>query len=270
VAFLEVPAAKAGCSDDALGVSRTMEIDASPGIRLGSMQYGRRLPLRRKEVVLTFDDGPLAGATPRVLEALAAECVKATFFMVGRMALSYPGLVREVAAAGHTIGTHSYSHPKYMKNLALASAARNIERGFEAVAAALGDSAEPAPFFRFPGLSRSSALDAYLLDRGLAVFSADIVGDDWRGISPSQILKRVLSRLERQGSGIILLHDIKQETADMLPRLLDELKARGYKIVHLVPKRGGTQLALRGGVYEDGEIREAAATQQTLGRAGPF
>ena len=248
----------AACSGDALGVSRTMEIDATPGIRLGSMQYGRRLPLRRKEVVLTFDDGPLSGATDRVLDALAEECVKATFFMVGTMARAFPALAREVEAAGHTIGTHSYSHPRHMKNLAVAAAERNIDRGFAAVAAALGEDAEPAPFFRFPGLSRNSALDAYLVARGIAVFSADIVGDDWRGISSSQILSRVLSRLERQGSGIILLHDIQRKTAYMLPLLLDELKARGYKIVHLVPKRGGTQMALRGAVYEAAETIETA------------
>lgn len=235
-----------------------MEIDAAPGIRLGSMQYGRRLPLKHKEVVLTFDDGPLVGSTHRVLRALADECVKATFFMVGSMARTYPALARKVGEAGHTIGTHSYSHPKYMRDLALAEAKANIEQGFKSVAAALGDSTDPAPFFRFPGLSRNSALDAYLIDRGVAVFSADIVGDDWRGITASQILHRTLHRLERQGSGIILLHDINLKTAAMLPRLLDRLKARGYKIVHLVPKRGGTQVALRGAVFEDGEAGETA------------
>lgn len=250
VAFLTVPAAMAGCSDNALGVSRTIEIDAGPGLLVGSMQYGRRLPLKPKEVVLTFDDGPLPGSTDRVLRALAKECVKATFFMVGRMARTYPALARRVEAAGHTIGTHSHSHPMHMKDLGFLTATRNIERGFRSVAAALGDGVEIAPFFRYPGLSRSAVLDAYLVANGIATFSADIVGDDWRDISSAQIKARVLRRLERQGSGIILLHDIKRKTANMLPGLLRELKARGYKIVHMVPRRGGFQVALRGAIYE--------------------
>ena len=257
VVIFGAQAAAAACGDDALGVSRIVEIDASPGLRVGSIQYGHPLPLRPKEVVLTFDDGPLAGSTGRVLDALAEECVKATFFLVGRMARAYPALARRIEAAGHTIAAHSHTHPYHMKNLPVETAKQDIERGFEAISAALGDNAEPAPFFRYPGLSRTAALDAYLVSRGVAIFSADVVGDDWQGIGAEQILDRVLRRLQRRNGGIVLLHDIKPATADMVPALLRQLKAGGYKIVHIVSKRGGVQVALRGGLYEAADAVDA-------------
>ncbi|MDP2619963.1 MAG: polysaccharide deacetylase family protein [Hyphomicrobiales bacterium] len=258
--FLSVPEAVAACRAKALGVSRTLEIDASPGLLVGSMHYGKRLALKPKEVVLTFDDGPLSGPTDRVLKALAAECVKATFFMVGLMADAYPALVRKVAAAGHTIATHSNTHPRGMTSLELAVAERDIERGFQRISAALGEASEPAPFFRYPGLAPSPALDTFLLGNGIATFSADIVGDDWHDISSSQILSRVLHRLDHQGRGIILLHDIKPRTALMIPRLLRALKSRGYKIVHLVPRREGFEVSLRSAVYKPDEDDAPAAS----------
>src|ERR1700686_2517425 len=96
---------------DALGTSRTIVVDPIEHPRLGTMQYRESLPLEDHEIVLTFDDGPLPPRSTRVLEILASECVKATYFMVGRMARSFPDLVRRIHEAGHTIGTHSQSHP---------------------------------------------------------------------------------------------------------------------------------------------------------------
>lgn len=241
-----VAPAAAACPPDTLGVSRTIAVDASPGLLIGSMQYRTPLPLGEREVVLTFDDGPLVGPTRQVLAALAQECVRATFFMVGRMALAFPDVVREVHAAGHTVATHSHSHPYRMKTIDPDLARADIERGFEDIAAVLPPGAEPAPFFRYPGLSRTDEIDAWLVSRGIAVFSADIVGDDWQEISGRAVLQRVLRRLERRGRGIILLHDIKPKTAAILPELLRELKARDYRIVHMVPKGGDIRIALRG------------------------
>ncbi|MCB1436483.1 MAG: polysaccharide deacetylase family protein [Rhodobiaceae bacterium] len=236
------------CPGDGLGISRTIRIDTGPGLRVGTMQYHRPLPLKHKEVVLTFDDGPLPGPTEKVLAALEAECVKATFFMVGNMAAAYPALARRVAAAGHTIGAHSLSHPYHMNERPLWTQIREVEGGFAALGAALGPHGEVSPFFRYPGLSRSAEIDTYLIAAGKAVFSADIVGDDWTDIAPKQVLNRVLGRLERRGRGIILLHDIKPGTAEILPDLLAALKRRGYKIVHIEPGTDGRQIALRGAI----------------------
>lgn len=247
--FHAAPAIARDCGPGRLGVSRTIEIDAARGMRVGAMQYHRPLPLRDKEVVLTFDDGPLPGPSETVLAALARQCVKATFFMVGKMAANYPQLARRIAAAGHTVAAHTYSHPYHMKKRPLPVQIREIDTGFAAVAAALGDEGELAPFFRFPGLSRSPAADAYLTSEGKAVFSADIVADDWKEISSRQIMRRVLRRLAKHRRGIILLHDIKPETARMLPRLLRILKQRGYRIVHMVPADNSQKLALRGAIY---------------------
>lgn len=264
VTFLNVPEATAACRANALGVSRNLEIDASPGLLVGTMHYGKRLALKPNEVVLTFDDGPLSGPTDRVLKALARECVKATFFMVGQMAETYPALVRKVAAAGHTIAAHSNTHPRHITRLDLAFAERDIQRGFQNISAALGETGEPAPFFRYPGLAPSPALDAFLTSNSIATFTADIVGDDWHDISSSQILARVLHRLDHQGRGIILLHDIKPRTAKMIPRLLRALKSRGYKVVHLVPKRQGFEVTLRNAVYSPDEDDKPATSDGTV------
>ena len=137
---------------DALGVSRVLEIDPTVQPKIGTMSYHDSLPLNDHEIVITFDDGPLPPHTEKVLETLAAQCVKATYFMVGSMAAAYPELVRKVAAAGHTIGTHSWNHPLSFHRMPLPKAEEQIERGIAAVQAALGDGYKVAPFFRYPGL----------------------------------------------------------------------------------------------------------------------
>lgn len=239
--------AAAECGPDALGVSRTLQIDPGLGIRVGGAHYRDSLPLKNREVVLTFDDGPLPGPTERVLEALERQCVKATFFLVGMMAQESPHLVRRIAAAGHTIAAHSQTHPYKMKRLPFEAARDDIDKGFESLQAILPHDGDVAPFFRFPGLSRTAEMDAYVSERNYAIFGADVMGDDWQHIGSQEILQRVLSRLDRRGRGIILLHDIKPHTAAIVPRLLAELKARGYKVVHIVPK-SGVSVALHGAI----------------------
>ena len=226
--------ALAACGDaDAIGVSRVLAVDTSRPLAVGTIQYRSDLPLAENEVVLTFDDGPLPGTTDRVLDALRDACTHATFFTVGRMAKAYPELTRRAAAEGNTIATHTWRHPKSLASLSASAAGREIARGIAAVSAVLGR--PPASFFRFPGLNQTRTLRARLARDGIAVFSADVVGDDWTGISADAIRRRVLMRLKVHHGGIVLLHDTKRATAAMLPQLLRDMKAAGYRIVHIVP-----------------------------------
>ncbi len=232
----------AACSDpDAIGVSRTLAVDTSRALAVGTIQYRADLPLAENEVVLTFDDGPLPGPTDRVLAALRDACTHATFFAVGRMARAYPGVLRRAAADGNTIATHTWSHPLSLSRLPVTAAAREIDRGIAAVTAVLGHA--PAPFFRFPGLGQTRTLRNRLTAKGIAVFSADVVGDDWTGISADAIRRKVLMRLKIHHGGIVLLHDTKHATARMLPQLLKDMKAAGYRIVDIVPAAPATPVA---------------------------
>ena len=221
---------------DALGVSRVMTVGAREYSRLGVMQYQETLPLADREVVLTFDDGPLPPYTDNVLSMLAAECVKATFFLVGRHAKAHPEAARRVYNAGHTIGTHSQNHPLTFHVMSGTRAEHEIDEGIASVAAALGEPKALAPFFRIPGLLRTQSVEAHLRMRSLVVWSADTNADDWRKIGSDRVLQLALSRLEERGKGMLLLHDIQPRTVLMLPTLLRELKSRGFKIVHVVPE----------------------------------
>ena len=222
---------------DALGTSRVLPIDFGAYQQLGRMQYPDSLPLDDKEVVITFDDGPLPPYTDQVLDILAAQCVKATFFMVGEMAHSFPATVRRVYQEGHTIGTHSDHHPVGFGKLPLERMHQEIDGGIADVSAAFGgDSRYLAPFFRIPGLERSDVLESELAQRGLIIFSADVVADDWhRDITPAKIISLAMSRLDKRGRGILLLHDIHPKTVAALPGLLQQLKEQGYHVVQVVP-----------------------------------
>ena len=219
----------------ALGVSRTIVVDPREHGQIGTMSYAETLPLREKEVVLTFDDGPMPPYTEKILDILAAECVKATYFIVGTMAREYPALARRVHDAGHTIGTHSMSHPIPFKYQGVERTRQQIDDGITTIEAALGEPRRLAPFFRFPGFGRTEPAEEYLAERGLMIWGADVPADDWRKISAAEVAKRGLRRLDGMGKGILLLHDIHQRTVDALPIMLRELKARGYRIVHVVP-----------------------------------
>jgi peptidoglycan/xylan/chitin deacetylase (PgdA/CDA1 family) len=235
--LIAAPALAAECPGNprALGTSRTLVIDPAAHPLLGSFQYRESLPLEHKEVVITFDDGPLPPYTTRILDILARECVKATFFMVGRMARTFPKVVHRVYDEGHTLANHSQNHPFNFATMSLGDAAREIDDGFNSIAAAIGDPAKVAPFFRFPGLGRQNAAEQYLASKQVMSWSVDFMADDWTRISASEVTSRALARLEAKGKGILLLHDIQPATALALPELLRELKARGYRVVHVVP-----------------------------------
>jgi peptidoglycan/xylan/chitin deacetylase (PgdA/CDA1 family) len=231
------PASAASCpgNPNALGTSRTLVVDPMEHPRIGTMQYPETLPLRDHEVVLTFDDGPLPPHSSQVLQILASECVKATFFIIGRMAHQFPEGVRRVRAAGHTIGTHSENHPLHFNKMPPERIKQEIDEGIAHTVEALGDPSAVAPFFRVPGLRRGQVMENYLLSKGIQSWSADFPADDWRHISADQVYNYAISRIEAKGRGILLLHDIQARTVAALPRILQTLKARGYRIVHVVP-----------------------------------
>lgn len=220
---------------EALGTSRTIAVDPREHPRIGTMQYAQTLPLRDHEVVLTFDDGPLPKYSNQVLEILAAECVKATFFVIGRHAQANPEGVRKLAAAGHTIGTHTQNHPLSFQKMSIEEAEREINDGIASTSAALPDARVLTPFFRIPGLRRAEGVEDYLARRGIQVWSADFPADDWRHIPSERVYEIAMQRLEAKGKGILLLHDIQPPTVEALPKILREMKARGYHIVHVVP-----------------------------------
>jgi peptidoglycan/xylan/chitin deacetylase (PgdA/CDA1 family) len=237
-ACTSVPAFAMQCpgNPDALGTSRVLAIDPYKISHVGSMQYKQTLPLNDHEVVITFDDSPLPPYTDAVLKILASQCVQVNYFLIGKMARAYPYLVRRIYNAGHTVGTHTLDHPLGLKRLPLALVEHEVDGGVAAVETAMGDAKAVAPFFRIPGLSRSDAVDSFLASQSLVTWSADVVADDWfRRITPQQIVKRAMQRLEAKGRGILLLHDIHPATALALPSLLMELKQHGYKVVHVVP-----------------------------------
>jgi peptidoglycan/xylan/chitin deacetylase (PgdA/CDA1 family) len=217
------------CGPQTLGVSRTIHVGAP--VHVGLKTYPQTLDLKDHEVVLTFDDGP-APTTRRVLAALEAQCARATFFLVGRNAAAMPALVRREIADGDTVGSHSYNHP-ILPSLPLARALANIDAGAAAVDKASGGKA--SRFFRFPGFADSPALLAELDRKNMPVFGADLWASDWNVMTPQQESDLLMGRLRRAGGGIVLLHDSKKETADMLPAFLVTLKTEGFHIVALAP-----------------------------------
>jgi peptidoglycan/xylan/chitin deacetylase (PgdA/CDA1 family) len=221
---------------DALGTSRVLTIDPNEFPKLGAMAHAVALPLAEREVVLTFDDGLVPRYSNQILDILAAQCVKATFFLVGEMARAHPSSVRRVFAEGHTIGTHSEDHPLRFGKLPRDLVEWEIDKGIIDVGVALGDQRQVAPFFRVPGLAHSDLIDSELEARHLTSFSSDTVADDWHPrISSKRIIMLAMSRLEARGKGILLLHDIHPATVAALPGLLKDLKQKGFHVVHVVP-----------------------------------
>ena len=220
---------------DAIGTSRNLVIDPREHPQIGSMQYSDTLPLADHEVVLSFDDGPLSPYTNRVLDTLASQCAKATFFIIGRMANGAPHLVQRAYDEGHSVGSHTQNHPLHLSRLPADAELKEIDDGIASVTAALGDGRSIAPFFRFPGLVHPAVAEAHLASQGIMVWSADVVADDWKKISPQEVVRRALARLARKGRGVLLLHDMQKRTALALPVLLRALNAQGFHIVHVVP-----------------------------------
>jgi peptidoglycan/xylan/chitin deacetylase (PgdA/CDA1 family) len=228
---------------DAIGTSRTLMIDPAEYSKVGTFNYGP-LPLQDHEVVLTFDDGPIPPSSTRVLDVLASQCVKANFFLVGEMARNFPWAVRRIYNEGHVIGTHSEDHPRRFGEMPVEKIRWEIDKGIVDVAAALGDPHKVAPFFRFPGFDRSNVAEEELAARHLVIFSTDTEEDDWRRHNAKQVINLAVSRLEKLGKGIILLHDIHPWTADALPEILKQLKEKGFHLVQVVPTPASVEAAV--------------------------
>ncbi|WP_454646800.1 polysaccharide deacetylase family protein [Bradyrhizobium liaoningense] len=222
---------------DALGTSRILRVDAKTYPRVGLKSFPETLPLADHEVVLTFDDGPFPPTTSKVLAALANECVRATFFLIGQHAAEYPDMVKRIAREGHTVGHHTWSHP-FMAHIPFDKSKADIDRGIAADEMALhgtSTTTPSTPLFRFPYFESTQAQLDLLQSRGIVVFGADLWASDWEEITPEQELKLVTDRLAASGKGIILFHDNKVRTAAMMPAFLRYLRENGYRVVHVVP-----------------------------------
>ena len=223
---------------NALGLSRVVEIDTTGGPGFGFEHFKQYDFLRDKEIVLTFDDGPWPENTAMVLKALAENCSKATFFEIGEHAIWHPEIAKMVAAAGMTIGSHTWSHKDLAKNpyaKDLEQAKQEIEMGVSAVHMAVDGPI--ASFFRFPDLQHPPEMMTYLAQRNIATFSTDIDSFDFKIRKPDDVIKSVMTKLAKHGKGIILMHDFQHATAEAMPELLHQLQAGGYKVVHMVSKQ---------------------------------
>jgi peptidoglycan-N-acetylglucosamine deacetylase len=228
---------------NAMGVSRVVEIDTTGGPGFGSQHFKSYDFLNDHEVVLTFDDGPWLGHTPAVLKALADQCVRATFFSIGKHATYYPEILKKVVAAGHTVGTHTWSHIELegvVKGRGLDAAEEEFEKGASAVRMMAG--APIAPFFRFPELRHPPEMLTYLGERNVAIFSTDVDSWDFRIKKPDELVKSLMGKMHKAGKGIILMHDFQKSTSIALPQILAELQKDGFKVVHMVPKQTLTTL----------------------------
>jgi peptidoglycan/xylan/chitin deacetylase (PgdA/CDA1 family) len=227
---------KANCANpNAIGVSRVVQIDTTGGPGFGFEHFKQLDFLRDKEVVLTFDDGPWPVNTPSVLKTLAEECTKAIFFPIGKHATYYPEILKHVAAEGHTIGAHTWSHANLNnKKLTEAQQKEEIEKGFSAVKWALGTA--PSPLFRFPALQHPPAMVTYLGERNISIWSCDLDSFDFKASKAEKIIETVMSKLDKNGKGIVLMHDFQKHTAEALPELMKRLKAGGYKVVQVKAK----------------------------------
>ncbi|CAN5317388.1 polysaccharide deacetylase family protein [soil metagenome] len=235
-------AAKANCANpNAIGVSRVVQIDTTGGPGFGFEHFKQLDFLRDKEVVLTFDDGPWPVNTPSVLKTLAEECTKAIFFPIGKHATYYPEILKHVAEEGHTIGAHTWSHAN-LNNKKLTDDQRKeeIEKGFSAVKWALG--AAPSPLFRFPALQHPPTMVTYLGERNISIWSCDLDSFDFKASTAQKVVDTVMTKLDKNGKGIVLMHDFQKHTAEALPELMKRLKAGGYKVVQVKAKAPMTTL----------------------------
>ncbi|MCG6494173.1 polysaccharide deacetylase family protein [Kitasatospora sp. A2-31] len=182
-------------------------------------------------VALTFDDGPHPEHTPRILDVLRRHEAPAAFFCIGLHALAYPGVVRRVAAEGHTLGNHTWSHA-YLPDLGPIGLHRQLSFTAEAIAAATGGG--PVPWLRPPYGGRSPEVLERVAESGLTTVLWDVETNDWARPGPEVVTERVLRQV-RPGS-VVLMHDgggDRSRTAAALPAVITGLRERGYRLVAL-------------------------------------
>jgi peptidoglycan-N-acetylglucosamine deacetylase len=175
-------------------------------------------------IAMTFDDGPSAENTPRLLEMLKQRNIKATFFLIGQNVAANPDLVRRILADGHEIGNHSWTHPQLSK-LSDDRVTMEITKTQDAIKDASGftPSLLRPPYGAITPRQREWVEDRF----GLNVILWSVDPFDWKRPGASVITQRILSQV-RPGA-IILSHDIHKQTVDAMPATLDGLIAKGYK-----------------------------------------
>lgn len=177
-------------------------------------------------VAITFDDGPHADLTPKLLDMLKARGIKATFYVVGRNAAEYPDIVKRMVAEGHEVGNHSWSHPA-LNSLGAESVRSQLEKTSDAIAKATGQ--RPATL-RPPYGATNSRLNRRFADQfGMKVVLWSVDPLDWKYRNARRVTDQIVQNT-RPGA-IILAHDIHASTVAAMPETLDTLLGKGYKFV---------------------------------------
>ncbi|MFH2009890.1 MAG: endo-1,4-beta-xylanase [bacterium] len=202
--------------------------------------------LEQGQLALTFDDGPDPEHTLPLLDILDDHGVKATFFQIGLHAQAHPELTREILARGHALGSHSWDHTD-LTELPLPEAVANLEQGHAAVESAAG-AGSYLPFFRFPFFASNEDLMTAAAQRGLAVFQANIITEDWLTPDAAELLTNAVDAVEAEGSGIVLFHEYQPQTVEMLDAFLTEIRERGYDTVVFRPRETLASLARSRGI----------------------
>lgn len=192
------------------------------GIQYHKLPHGN---LKKKQIALTFDDGPHPQYTPQILDILAREKVKATFFVIGEMADKYPDLVQAELRAGHNIGNHTYHHVNLTKILE-PDIATEIKACGEALQRITGQTPH---LFRPPGGDYDTGVAATSEALGYTIVLWTDDPGDYTSPGDQVILQRTLK--EASNGGIILIHDGVQQTINILPKLISTLKKQGYQFV---------------------------------------
>jgi peptidoglycan/xylan/chitin deacetylase (PgdA/CDA1 family) len=177
-------------------------------------------------IALTFDDGPNATLTPKLLDLLAARQLKATFFVVGQNAAEYPEILKRAVREGHEIASHSWSHPNLGK-MSDEGVRRELQKTDDAIVAAIG---KRPTLMRPPYGSITATQKRWIYDEfGYRIIIWDVDPLDWKRPGPSVVTARILK--ETKAGSIILVHDIHAPTIEAMPATLDQLVKKGFKSV---------------------------------------
>ena len=223
----------------AAGIKAGMEKQgaAAVGLKTGVKQQdaGSSLPVRRKCMALTFDDGPYPPYTGRLLDVLKEKKIRATFFLVGDQARLHPDLVRRMVDEGHTVGLHAFRHRDFLK-LTEEEKEKDLQQGKEILQSITG---KKPNYWRPPHGFRDNSVMKIALAKDLQVVNWSVIPRDWTGIDKQEIYNRVIDKAE--DGAIVLLHDgdsplyraSRQATVDAVGPLIDSLREKGYHLVSL-------------------------------------
>jgi len=177
-------------------------------------------------IALTFDDGPNATLTPKLLDLLAAHHMKATFFVVGQNAADHPDILRRAVKEGHEIGNHSWSHPNLGK-MSDDAVRREVQKTDDAIFAAIGKH----PTLLRPPYGSITARQKHWIHEefGYRIIIWDVDPLDWKRPGPSVVTSRILK--ETRPGSIVLAHDIHPPTLEAMPATFDQLDRKGFKSV---------------------------------------